>query len=80
MLNVGIRPTIDLPRHERTIEVNLFNFRGDIYGKPIKVAFLEWLRCEKKFVNLQELKDQIAIDKQEVLKIMEHYSDYNKLI
>ena len=70
MLNIGIRPTIDLPSHERTLEVNLFDFNEDIYDQPIKVAFIEWLRCEKKFDTLQELKDQITIDKEEVLKIL----------
>lgn len=80
MLNVGIRPTIDLPRHDKIIEVNLFDFEGNIYHKPIKVAFIEWLRCERKFDSLQELKDQIAIDKEEVLKIFKTFSNYNELI
>ncbi len=69
MLNIGIRPTLNLPKHDRIIEVNLFDFEGDLYNQPIKVAFLEWLRCEKKFESLQELKEQIAIDKEEVLRI-----------
>jgi riboflavin kinase/FMN adenylyltransferase len=80
MLNIGIRPTINLPRHERTIEVNLFDFHEEIYNQPIKVAFMEWLRCEKKFDTLQELKEQISIDKEEVLKIFQNISGTNKLI
>jgi riboflavin kinase/FMN adenylyltransferase len=80
MLNIGIRPTISLPKHERTIEVNLFNFDGDLYNQPLKVAFLEWLRCEKKFDSLQELKEQIAIDKEEVLKVFKTFSGTNELI
>jgi riboflavin kinase/FMN adenylyltransferase len=80
MLNVGIRPTIDMPRHERTVEVNIFGFSGDIYNRPIKVAFLEWLRCEKKFDTLQELREQITIDKEEVIKVLQHYNERNLLI
>lgn len=80
MLNIGIRPTIDLPKRDRTIEVNLFNFNGDLYNQSIKVAFLEWLRCEKKFDSLQELKEQIDIDKEEVLKLFKTFSGLNELI
>ncbi len=80
MLNIGIRPTLTLPKHERTIEVNLFDFQGNIYHQPIKVAFLEWLRCERKFDSLQELKEQLAIDKEEVLKIFKTISSLHKLI
>jgi riboflavin kinase/FMN adenylyltransferase len=80
MLNIGIRPTITLPKHDRTIEVNLFDFQEDIYHEPIKVAFLEWIRCEKKFDSLQELKEQIAVDKSEVLKILQTFSDKHRLV
>ncbi len=80
MLSIGIRPTLKLAKNERTIEVNLFGFQQDIYSQPIKVAFLEWLRCEKKFDSLEELKDQIAIDKEEVLKIFDTFSNLNELI
>ena len=80
MMNIGVRPTVSLPRHERTIEVNLFGFQGDIYHQPIKVAFFEWLRSEKKFGSLQELKEQIAIDKEEVLRIFKTFSYTNELI
>jgi FAD synthase len=44
------------------------------------VAFFEWLRSEKKFGSLQELKEQIAIDKEEVLRIFKTFSYTNELI
>jgi riboflavin kinase / FMN adenylyltransferase len=69
MLNIGFRPTVDSDKHERTIEVNLFDFNGDLYGKTIQIAFHEWLRSEIKFNSLQELHDQLKIDKLEVLKL-----------
>lgn len=80
MLNIGIRPTIPRIKHARTIEVNLFDFHGNIYGQPIKVAFFEWLRCEKMFASLEELKEQITIDKAEVLKIFATFSSLKQLI
>jgi riboflavin kinase/FMN adenylyltransferase len=80
MLSIGIRPTLVLPKHERTIEVNLFDFQDNIYHQPIKIAFLDWLRCERKFDSLQELKEQITIDKEEILKIFKTFSDYDQLI
>ena len=80
MMNIGIRPTIASPKRERTVEVNLFNFNGDLYNQSIKVAFLEWLRCERKFDSLQELKEQIAIDKEVVLNIFKTFSGTNELI
>ncbi len=73
MLSIGLRPTIDLPERNRTVEVNLFDFEGDLYGKHIRISFLEWLRCEKKFDSLQELKEQITKDKEEILKIFETF-------
>ena len=80
MMNIGIRPTIASPKRERTVEVNLFNFNGDLYNQSIKVAFLEWLRCERKFDSLRELKEQIAIDKEVVLNIFKTFSGTNELI
>jgi riboflavin kinase/FMN adenylyltransferase len=73
MLSIGVRPTIELPKQDRTIEVNLFDFESDIYDQQIKVEFIEWLRCEKKFNNLQELKEQMNIDKEKVLKIFKTF-------
>jgi riboflavin kinase/FMN adenylyltransferase len=80
MLGIGLRPTLNMPRHERTIEAHLFGFHEDIYDEPVKIAFIDWLRCEKKFDSLQELKEQLDIDKAEVLKLFETIFNLNKLI
>ena len=61
MLNIGVRPTIDGTK--RTIEVNIFDFDEDIYGKSIRVYIKHYLRGEVKFDGLDELKKQLAIDK-----------------
>ncbi|WP_162343802.1 bifunctional riboflavin kinase/FAD synthetase [Cyclobacterium salsum] len=65
MLNIGKRPTVS--GEAKNIEVNILNFDGDLYGKTIEVAFLEFLRPEKKFGNLEALKDQLQKDRQQAL-------------
>ncbi len=58
--NVGIRPTIGGTRS--LLEVHLFNFSRDIYGKHVKVEFIEKLRDEERFPNLDLLVEQIRKD------------------
>ncbi|MCX8584130.1 MULTISPECIES: bifunctional riboflavin kinase/FAD synthetase [unclassified Gilliamella] len=58
--NIGIRPTIE--GKKAILEVNLFDFSGDIYGQYLDVIFVHKLRDEKKFDSLTDLKQQIAQD------------------
>jgi riboflavin kinase/FMN adenylyltransferase len=56
----GRRPTID--NGPALLEVFLFDFSGDLYGKKIEVAFVAWIRAEEKFASLAALTTQIAED------------------
>jgi len=58
--NVGTRPTVD--GQDARLEVHLFDFNRDIYGKLLRVAFLHPLRDEKKFDALADLIAQITKD------------------
>ena len=58
--NIGIRPTIE--GKKAILEVNLFDFSGDIYGQYLDVIFVCKLRDEKKFDSLADLKQQISQD------------------
>lgn len=59
--SVGVNPSIEvLPKP--VLEVHLLNFSGNLYGQRIKVEFIEFLRPEKKFDNLDALKSQIHSD------------------
>ena len=58
--NTGTRPTVD--GDEARVEAHIFDFDQDIYGKRIKVAFRSFIREERKFSGLDELKEQIAKD------------------
>jgi riboflavin kinase / FMN adenylyltransferase len=60
VMNVGIRPTVD--GRSLRIEVHLFDFDGDLYGKRMLVELVAHLREEKKFEGLDALKAQIAED------------------
>jgi riboflavin kinase / FMN adenylyltransferase len=60
--NLGLRPTVDANAGERSLEVHLLDFEGDLYGSEMEVAFVKLLRDEKKFAGLEELKAQIARD------------------
>lgn len=77
MANIGIRPTLGL--HDLTIEAHLFDFSDDIYGETITIFFYDFIREERKFSGLKELKSQLAKDKMTIHKIlsdrMQPYSD-----
>ena len=58
--NFGIRPTLD--GNNELLEVHIFGFNENIYGKKLKVEFLEFIRPELKFGSIEELKKQIKED------------------
>lgn len=74
MLNIGNRPTINNKR-EKTIEVNIFNFKGDLYGKVITLKFIKMIRKEKVFANLDELKEQLIKDEDKCKAILIDFSN-----
>ncbi len=61
MMNIGFNPTVN--GEKQTIEVNLFDFNEDIYGKQIEVSLLKYLREEQKFGSVDLLKEQLNQDK-----------------
>lgn len=69
ILNFGIKPTIT--DDERQIfEIHILNFNKDIYGKKVRIRFLDFIRDEKKFNNINELKEQIGKDICKSLKLV----------
>lgn len=68
MLNIGTRPTVD-GKHA-SIEVNIFDFDEDIYGREVKVSFVQKIRSENKFPDLEELKQQLIKDKEFATNIL----------
>lgn len=71
MANTGSRPTIgDRATDDFIIEVNIFDFDGDLYGTTLKVEFVDRIRDEEKFSGLEALKVQLQHDREEAKKIL----------
>ena len=61
MMNIGCRPTYG--NNKLTLETNIFRFKEDIYGKRMRVAFIKRLRREKFFPSVEELRNQLILDR-----------------
>jgi riboflavin kinase/FMN adenylyltransferase len=66
--NVGIRPTFG--EGEEMVETHLLNYKGNLYGKDMRVEFVQKLRDEERFPSSEELKTQIKKDIREVEAIL----------
>jgi riboflavin kinase/FMN adenylyltransferase len=73
MMNIGNRPTIN--GLNETIEIHIFDFDKDIYGKNLKVCFLQKIRKEKKFDSLTSLKNQLKKDEENCKRILAEDSE-----
>ncbi|MFN7689849.1 MAG: bifunctional riboflavin kinase/FAD synthetase [Bacteroidota bacterium] len=69
MLSIGKNPTVS-NQNILSIEVNIFEFNADIYNKDITFFIYKKLRDEEKYSSLDELKAQLAVDKQNALKFL----------
>lgn len=63
MMNIGIRPTVN--GSKKTVEAHLIDFKGNLYDKQVTLYLKEYLREEKKFANLEELKNQLKEDERQ---------------
>lgn len=64
-MNVGVNPSVD-SGNEIKWEAHLLDFDGDLYHKEILVRFIEFIRAEKRFNSVEELKEQIKTDVKKV--------------
>jgi len=72
MANIGHRPTM-ANGDEVSIEVNLFDFDGDIYGAGIDIDFIRFLRLEFKMCGVDELRQQLSRDRSQAQSILNDY-------
>jgi riboflavin kinase/FMN adenylyltransferase len=63
LTNIGLRPTFEGASGQASIETYVMNWTGDLYGDVVRVRFLHRLRDEQKFASIDELKRQIAHDR-----------------
>ncbi|MFC2175852.1 bifunctional riboflavin kinase/FAD synthetase [Bacteroidota bacterium] len=68
MLNIGTRPTVE--GSARRVEVNIFEFDEDLYGQELTVELKNRIRDEKKFEDVNQLRDRLLIDKNLALKTL----------
>ncbi len=68
MMNIGFNPTVD--GSKKSIEINFFEFDGNLYEKKIQVALLHRIRDEHKFNSIEELKEQLKKDKNHSLDLI----------
>ena len=73
MANVGIRPTIN--GTSPLVEINFFDFNDDLYGLTVDVYFYFRIREEKKFLNLNDLVNQIIQDKTAVQYLLTRWDE-----
>lgn len=70
MLYIGDRPTLQ-NGNQITMEVNILNFDRNIYNNQITVEFISYIRGDYKFNSLEELKDQLVIDRDMVSSVLD---------
>ena len=68
--NVGVKPTVE-STNEPICETHVFGFEGDCYGKRCEIRFEEFIREEKRFGSLLELKAQVDKDKIKAEEILQ---------
>ena len=59
--NIGVKPTIGSEKYPLA-ETYIIDYSGDLYGQTITVYLKKFIRPEKKFASLEELKAQLAVD------------------
>jgi len=61
LINLGFRPTVSTDRRI-TCEAHILGFKGDLYGRQLTIELIAYLRPEKRFKNIEQLKEQIRSD------------------
>ena len=68
MMNIGHRPTFD--GHMQTLEVNILDFNGDLYGQTVNISFVARLREERRFDSPEALVAQLEMDRKQVKQLL----------
>lgn len=68
MMNIGFNPTVE--GTEKSIEINFFDFEGDLYNQKIQISMLHRIRDEQKFGSIEALKEQLKKDKDYSLELI----------
>ena len=68
--NIGVKPTVKERRDgdNAVMETHIIGYDGDLYGQRISVSLVRYIRPEIKFSDLNELKAQMAFDKEKAMR------------
>jgi len=77
MINIGIRPTLDL--ENVTIEAHIFDFSGNIYGQEISIHFQTRIRDEMRFPSMEVLKSQLQKDQKTALQLLDNKNMFSQM-
>lgn len=69
MMNIGYRSTIE-GDHRLSVEAHLFDFSGNLYGQEITIALVDYIRDERKYDSLDELRTHLVHDAHEARRIL----------
>jgi len=72
LTNIGVRPTFG--ESERTIEAHLLKFSGDLYGNDVRLAFVQRLRDERRFEDVDALRAQLEADRRRAERLFAQLS------
>lgn len=70
MMNIGFRPTVNRDDRDKSLEVHIIDFEGDVYNQIIKISFIERIREEREFSSVDKLKEQLIKDKNITLQVL----------
>jgi riboflavin kinase/FMN adenylyltransferase len=70
MMNIGYNPTTDSDQKVK-MEVHIFDFSRDIYKETVRINFIDYIRDEKKFNNLEELTLALDSDKHRCMELID---------
>ncbi len=73
MTNIGVRPTFG-DATETTIETHVLGYEGELYGRQVRLAFVQRLRDERRFDDVDGLKAQIEADKRRAERLFTRLS------
>ncbi|MDZ7757482.1 bifunctional riboflavin kinase/FAD synthetase [Rhodohalobacter sp.] len=74
MMNIGVRPTFE--GEQETLEVNIFDFDENIYGKEVQIQFVDRIRDERNFNGVEQLIEQLKSDEKSSRSILENHSPH----
>lgn len=70
VMSIGYNPTVNRDQNIKSVEVNIFDFEGNIYGEKVCAVFRYRIRDEMVFNTISELSRRIELDRQEALRLL----------